>query len=125
MITTSKKRKASRPWVPARQDIIWIDCNLQAGQEMRDVHPISGAFSSQLQQHDIPGHWPAHDDSGIQCRQPICRCHRAGQRSKQGRKNQLRTLPPAQNHSIGVCAVRERIPSRDCRLCPSLMYAGV
>ncbi|GAF87244.1 unnamed protein product, partial [marine sediment metagenome] len=30
----------SRPWVPARQDIIWIDCNPQAGQEMRDVHPF-------------------------------------------------------------------------------------
>jgi len=27
-------------WVPDRQDIIWIDCNPQAGQEMRDVHPF-------------------------------------------------------------------------------------
>lgn len=27
-------------WVPKRQDIIWIDCNPQAGQEMRDVHPF-------------------------------------------------------------------------------------
>ncbi len=27
-------------WVPNRQDIIWIDCNPQAGQEMRDVHPF-------------------------------------------------------------------------------------
>jgi mRNA interferase MazF len=26
--------------VPERQDIIWIDCNPQAGQEMRDVHPF-------------------------------------------------------------------------------------
>lgn len=57
--------------------------------------PVSSAFSAQFQQHDIPGHRTAHDDSGIQCRQPICRCHRAGQRSKQGRKNQLCTLPPA------------------------------
>jgi len=26
--------------VPERQDIIWIDCNPQAGREMRDVHPF-------------------------------------------------------------------------------------
>lgn len=30
----------SRTWVPNRQDIIWIDCNPQAGNEMRDVHPF-------------------------------------------------------------------------------------
>lgn len=29
-----------RPWIPDRQDIIWIDCNPQIGQEMRDVHPF-------------------------------------------------------------------------------------
>jgi len=39
-VTSSSKVKSSRPWVPARQDIIWIDCNPQAGQEMRDVHPF-------------------------------------------------------------------------------------
>jgi len=27
-------------WVPARQDVIWIDCNPQAGHEMRDLHPF-------------------------------------------------------------------------------------
>lgn len=27
-------------WSPNRQDIIWIDCNPQVGQEMRDVHPF-------------------------------------------------------------------------------------
>jgi mRNA interferase MazF len=26
--------------VPDRQDIIWINCNPQIGQEMRDVHPF-------------------------------------------------------------------------------------
>jgi mRNA interferase MazF len=40
VVTTSSKAKSRRPWVPARQDIIWIDCNPQAGQEMRDVHPF-------------------------------------------------------------------------------------
>ena len=29
-----------RPWVPERQDVIWIDCNPQAGNEMRDLHPF-------------------------------------------------------------------------------------
>jgi len=32
------KRPAS--WTPDRQDVIWIDCNPQRGQEMRDVHPF-------------------------------------------------------------------------------------
>ena len=31
------KRKG---WVPDRRDVIWIDCNPQAGREMRDVHPF-------------------------------------------------------------------------------------
>jgi mRNA interferase MazF len=26
--------------VPERQDVIWIDCNPQAGGEMRDLHPM-------------------------------------------------------------------------------------
>ena len=29
-----------KPWVPGRQDIIWIGCNPQVGREMRDVHPF-------------------------------------------------------------------------------------
>ena len=29
-----------QPWVPERQDIIWINCNPQAGNEMRDLHPF-------------------------------------------------------------------------------------
>lgn len=28
------------PWAPERQDVIWIDCNPQAGREMRDPHPF-------------------------------------------------------------------------------------
>ena len=30
----------SAAWVPERQDVIWIDCNPQAGGEMRDLHPM-------------------------------------------------------------------------------------
>lgn len=33
-------RRAPSVWVPDRQDIIWIDCNPQVGQEMRDIHPF-------------------------------------------------------------------------------------
>lgn len=33
-------RRALANWVPERQDIIWIDCNPQAGKEMRDMHPF-------------------------------------------------------------------------------------
>ncbi|MDD2802369.1 MAG: type II toxin-antitoxin system PemK/MazF family toxin [Methylococcales bacterium] len=47
-----------RPWVPNRQDIIWMDCNPQVGQEMRDVHPFL-VFSPSI-------------FSEIQCRQSIC-----------------------------------------------------
>jgi mRNA interferase MazF len=40
-VMASKNTKdTDGPWVPERQDIIWIDCNPQAGQEMRDVHPF-------------------------------------------------------------------------------------
>jgi mRNA interferase MazF len=28
------------PWVPERREVIWIDCNPQAGREMRDLHPM-------------------------------------------------------------------------------------
>ncbi len=27
-------------WVPSRREMIWIDCNPQAGREMRDIHPL-------------------------------------------------------------------------------------
>ena len=27
-------------WIPERQEVIWIDCNPQAGREMRDPHPF-------------------------------------------------------------------------------------
>lgn len=32
--------QAKSAWVPDRQEIIWIDCNPQAGREMRDRHPF-------------------------------------------------------------------------------------
>ena len=32
--------KQQSAWVPNRQEIIWIDCNPQVGQEMRDIHPF-------------------------------------------------------------------------------------
>ena len=32
--------KAKVDWIPDRQDIIWIDCDPQAGREMRDRHPF-------------------------------------------------------------------------------------
>lgn len=31
---------AAKVWVPGRQSPIWIDCNPQAGGEMRDIHPM-------------------------------------------------------------------------------------
>ncbi|MFZ2664440.1 MAG: type II toxin-antitoxin system PemK/MazF family toxin [Patescibacteria group bacterium] len=40
MVTTRKNTTGDTPWVPDRQDVIWIDCNPQAGQEMWDVHPF-------------------------------------------------------------------------------------
>ena len=42
-------RSAPAGWVPERQQVIWIDCNPQAGSEMRDLHPMlvlsPGAFN--------------------------------------------------------------------------------
>ena len=42
-------RSAPAGWAPQRQQVIWIDCNPQAGTEMRDLHPMlvlsPGAFN--------------------------------------------------------------------------------
>ena len=35
-----RARKLATGWVPERQEIIWIDCNAQAGREMKDPHPF-------------------------------------------------------------------------------------
>ncbi|TAK89904.1 MAG: type II toxin-antitoxin system PemK/MazF family toxin [Burkholderiaceae bacterium] len=39
-----------KAWTPDRGDVIWIDCNPQAGREMKDVHPLlvlsPGAFNA-------------------------------------------------------------------------------
>lgn len=41
MVAAAKAAAGKRkPWAPERQDIIWIDCNPQAGREMRDIHPF-------------------------------------------------------------------------------------
>jgi len=34
------KALSKAAWVPERQEVIWIDCNPQAGREMRDLHPF-------------------------------------------------------------------------------------
>lgn len=33
-------RRSRQAWAPERQQLIWIDCNPQAGSEMRDFHPM-------------------------------------------------------------------------------------
>jgi mRNA interferase MazF len=35
-----KQGAVKSEWVPDRQDIIWINCNPQAGNEMKDMHPL-------------------------------------------------------------------------------------
>ena len=37
---TPTKKAPPRSWAPERGDVIWIDCNPQAGRGMRDVHPM-------------------------------------------------------------------------------------
>ncbi len=29
-----------KPWCPDRRDMIWINCNPQAGREMKNMHPL-------------------------------------------------------------------------------------
>ena len=33
-------RRLPSVWIPERQEVIWMDCNPQAGKEMRDLHPF-------------------------------------------------------------------------------------
>lgn len=33
-------KPSTKPWVPDRRDIIWINFNPQVGKEMRDIHPM-------------------------------------------------------------------------------------
>ena len=41
MVTRARAPARKRvAWAPDRQSVIWIDCNPQAGREMRDVHPF-------------------------------------------------------------------------------------
>jgi len=41
VVTTKQStQEKGSAWIPDRQDIIWIDCNPQVGQEMRDIHPF-------------------------------------------------------------------------------------
>ena len=44
------RSRPAKSWVPERQDVVWIDCNPQAGAEMRDLHPMlvlsPGAFNA-------------------------------------------------------------------------------
>jgi mRNA interferase MazF len=42
MISTSKVagHQGRADWCPARQEIIWINCNPQVGHEMKDIHPF-------------------------------------------------------------------------------------
>ena len=40
MKKAASRRETATAWTPERQDVIWIDCNPQAGREMRDVHPF-------------------------------------------------------------------------------------
>jgi mRNA interferase MazF len=44
-MVTGRAKAAAAPrrtkaWVPERQSVVWIDCNPQAGAEMRNLHPM-------------------------------------------------------------------------------------
>ena len=41
MVVSKKSQSQKRaPWIPNRQEIIWIDCNPQVGHEIRNIHPF-------------------------------------------------------------------------------------
>ena len=39
-VVAKPRRGRGADWAPERRQVIWIDCNPQAGNEMRDVHPL-------------------------------------------------------------------------------------
>jgi mRNA interferase MazF len=42
---------AGASWAPDRRDIIWIDCNPQAGREMKSMHPMLVLSPKTFNQH--------------------------------------------------------------------------
>ena len=40
MVKPATARPPKPVWSPDRQEVIWINCNPQAGAEMRDIHPF-------------------------------------------------------------------------------------
>jgi mRNA interferase MazF len=39
-VVAASKPARREAWAPDRQQVIWIDCNPQAGREMKDIHPF-------------------------------------------------------------------------------------
>ena len=46
-------------WSPDRRDMIWINCNPQAGREMNDIHPLAVLSPKAF---NILGHQPKSFD---------------------------------------------------------------
>lgn len=66
------------------------------GKRNAGYSSFPGSFPLQFQRQNIPGHRPAHDHGGIQCRQSFCRCSREGRHKGPCRQNQLCPVSPAQ-----------------------------
>jgi mRNA interferase MazF len=39
-VVAASKPARREAWAPDRQQVIWIDCNPQAGRKMKDIHPF-------------------------------------------------------------------------------------
>ncbi|MHB8582540.1 MAG: hypothetical protein ACYDAV_04685 [Gammaproteobacteria bacterium] len=54
-----------KAWCPDRHDMIWINCNPQAGREMQDVHPVGDSLPKGIQSTHRDRDWLANDNGGV------------------------------------------------------------
>jgi len=62
---------ARRLWAPDRRDMIWINCNPQAGREMMDIHPFLVLSAKAFNEASyILGHQPKSFDWRVRQAKP-------------------------------------------------------
>ena len=100
---------ARKSWCPGRRDMIWINCNPQAGREMKDVHPLVVLSPKEF-----------NDRTGIVIGLPMTTAsfndtNPFAVKFKGPKAAASCILSHSRSHSIGAPGVRGRIRGSGCR----------